>query len=140
MHHETNLHNLMGNKPRHWLDQCASLGTIVGFIVLPVLARLRGWTHKPGHWVYYLLPRAELMTNVVLAQLCQSLYNMRALNEDYVQFRLGWNEIREYYWGVLALMYILIMWERLITSQRAGASDTQVHQPGGQARPTLQAA
>src|SRR4029077_8686420 len=104
--------------PSHWLNRIASAGTIGGFIVLPILARIRRWAYRPGHWTYYLLPRAELMTNVVLAQLCQWLYDLPALKTDPVQLHLGWNEIREYYWGLLALMYVLIMWQRLTGAQR----------------------
>src|SRR5262245_41210044 len=41
-HHQTNLHNLMGNRPSHILKNAGSYGTLLGFIMIPAVAtRLR---------------------------------------------------------------------------------------------------
>lgn len=114
-HGQTNLHNLMGNRPAHLLKNFANHATLLGFIIVPVIAMLRVGKYRPGHWTHYLLPRAELIVSATIAQLCSLLWDApKSLLGVY--WHQGWNEVRELFWGMAALFYVAVMWQRLITS------------------------
>ncbi len=112
-HGQTNLHNLFGNRPSHMLKNFANYATLVGFVIVPVVAMLRRGAYRPGHWTNYLLPRGELILVAGIAQLCSVLWDMpKSVLGDY--WHQGWNEVRELYWGMAALGYITVMRGRLI--------------------------
>lgn len=138
-HGQTNLHNLMGNRPSHLLKNFANYGTLVGFIVVPVIAMLRRGAYRQGHWTHYLLPRAELIVVAASAQLCSFLWDApkAALGEYWHQ---GWNEMRELFWGMAALSYVVVMWQRLTTSRESGAGREQDSSPVHFERNSMQAA
>jgi hypothetical protein len=119
-HGQTNLHNLMGNRPSHWLKNFANYATLIGFVIVPVIAMFRRGAYRPGHWTYYSLPRAELIVTAAIAQLCSFLWDApKAVLGEY--WHRGWNEVRELYWGIAALSYVFVMWQRLATSRDVGA-------------------
>lgn len=115
-HGQTNLHNLMGNRPSHLLKHFANYGTLVGFIIVPVIAMFGSGAYRAGHWTHYLLPRAELIVTAASAQLCSLVWDApKAVVGDY--WHQGWNEVRELFWGMAALSYVVVMWQRLIGSR-----------------------
>ena len=123
-HGQTNLHNLMGNRPSHVLKNFANYATPIGFIVVPVIAMLRRGAYRPGHWTHFLLPRAELIVTAAIAQVCSYLWDApKAVLGDY--WHHGWNEVRELFWGMAALSYVAVMWQRLITSRQAEGRNEQ---------------
>jgi len=127
-HGQTNLHNLMGNRPSHLLKNFANHATLVGFIIVPVIAMFRSGAYRPGHWTHFLLPRAELIVIAAIAQLCSFLWDVpkSVLGEYWHQ---GWNEARELFWGMAALSYVLVIWQRLITSRQDTAASTNMTSP-----------
>ena len=127
-HGQTNLHNLMGNRPSHLLKHFANYGTLVGFIIVPVIAMFRRGAYRPGHWTHFLLPRAELIVPAAAAQLCSLFWDLpkTVLGEYWHQ---GWNEVRELFWGMAALFYVTVMWQRLISSRQAEAATEESTSP-----------
>ncbi len=61
--HETNLHNLFGDRPGKTLRNVALVAVAAGGLVLPAAAMWVGGQFAPGRWPYYLLPRGELMAS-----------------------------------------------------------------------------
>jgi hypothetical protein len=113
-HGQTNLHNLMGNRPSRMLKNVAQYATLVGFIIVPVIAMFRRGAYRVGHWTHFLLPRAELIATVAIAQLCSVLWDLPKAVLG--QWHQGWNEARELFWGMAALFYVVVMWKRLVSS------------------------
>jgi hypothetical protein len=111
---EINVHNLLGSKPaRIWRD-LALTGSLIGCIFLPILMRLRHPQYTPDHWAFYLLPRGELITLIALAALLRVLWRMPP--SMLTGRHWGWAELMEFYWAVGALLYMVILWRRLIPS------------------------
>jgi hypothetical protein len=112
-HHQTNLHNLMGNRPSHVLKNVGNYGTLLGFIVLPAVTMRFQRAYRTGHWTHYLLPRMELMVVTGMAQVCSFLWDSpRSMLGDY--WHQGWNEVRELYWGMAAVGYVIVIRGRLL--------------------------
>jgi hypothetical protein len=117
-HHQTNLHNLMGNRPSHILKHIGSYGTLLGFIVVPAVAMRFQRVYRAGRWTYYLLPRTELMLVTGLAQACSFLWDSpKSMLGDY--WHQGWNELRELYWGMAAVCYVVVIRARLLTAHNS---------------------
>jgi hypothetical protein len=111
--HETNLHNLYGDKPGKALRNLALAGVTAGGIVLPALAMWTRGAYSPGRFAYYLLPRGELIPLVAVALLMRLFrtlpHGLRA-GRDMALF-----ELLELYLSITALMYILIVRRRLLS-------------------------
>jgi hypothetical protein len=117
-HHQTNLHNLMGNHPSHVLKHVGSYGTVFGFVVVPAIALWYPGAYRKGHWTYYLLPRLELIGITLLSQLCSFLWDApNSLVGEY--WHQGWNEVRELYWGMAAVSFVLVIRTRLLSERSA---------------------
>jgi hypothetical protein len=116
--HETNLHNLFGDRPGKTLRNVALLAVAAGGIVLPTTAMWAGGQFAPGRWPYYLLPRGELIP-LVTATLLMRL--VRALPR---QMRASWDfglyEVMELYLAITALVYILVLRRRLLSADPPG--------------------
>ncbi len=112
--HETNLHNLFGDKPGKSLRNVALAGVMMGGIVLPAAAMWAGGQFALGRWAYYLLPRGELMSLVVvtlLMRLFRTLpHNVRA-GRDPALF-----EMLELYLAITALAYVALLRRRLLST------------------------
>jgi hypothetical protein len=116
--HETNLHNLFGDKPGRALRNVALVAVALGGIVLPGGAAWAGGQYTPGRWPYYLLPRSELVP-LVVATLLMRLF--RTLPRE---ARSGWDlglyEVLELYLAITALVYILALRQRLLPAGDTG--------------------
>ncbi len=110
---ETNLHNLFQSKPSGIFASVAHVVFPMGCIVLPLLVMRSRGEYKPDHWAYYILPRGELITAVALASLLRLL---RKLPPSVLTGEMWDSEFMEFYWATAALMYVVIMWRRLISS------------------------
>jgi hypothetical protein len=111
-HGETNLHNMFGNRPSHWLKDAGNVGSVLAFVIVPAIAMLRRGQYPAGHWTHYLLPRWELMTMVALAQLSQAIWDIpKPIIGEF--WHEGWNELREFYWGLSFAAYAAILRHRL---------------------------
>lgn len=111
---EINLHNLYGSKPNRVLSDLAQFVFPVGCIVLPGLMMLRHGQYTPDRWPYYLLPRGQLIAVVMVAALLRVL---RKLPPSVLTgAHLGLTELMEFYWATAALLYVIVMWRRLISS------------------------
>jgi hypothetical protein len=109
---ETNLHNLFGHAPNRKLHDLAVVVFTTGGIVLPAVARLRPGAYAPGRFGQYLLPRGEL---VALAAMAALLRLFRSMPPSPITGRnLGLAEPMELYFGAAALVYVLILWRRLV--------------------------
>ena len=111
---EINLHNLFGSKPNRVLSDLAHFVFPVGFIVLPGLVVLRHGQYTPDHWAYYILPRGQLITVVILAGLLRVLRKLPS--SALTGSNLGLTELMEFYWATVILLYVVVMWRRLISS------------------------
>lgn len=116
--HETNLHNLFGDKPGKALRNVALVAVAAGGIVLPAAAMWAGGQFAPGRWPYYLLPRGELIPLVAATLL------MRLVRTLPRQTRAGWDlglyELLELYLAITALVYILVLRRRLLSADPSG--------------------
>jgi hypothetical protein len=110
--HETNLHNLLGDKPGKALRNVALVAVAVGGIGLPAAAMWAGGQFAPGRWPNYLLPRGELIPLVAVTFL------MRLVRTLPRQMRAGWDvglyEMMELYLAITALGYIVVLRRRLV--------------------------
>jgi len=77
--HETNLHNLLQDRPGKLLRNGSLVAVALGGIILPAAATWMGGQYTAGRWAYYLLPRAELVP-LVTASLIMRL--VRTLPHD----------------------------------------------------------
>jgi hypothetical protein len=112
-HQETNLHNLIGNRPSHILKSVGTYGTLIGFVIVPAALMRFKRAYRSGHWTYYLLPRMELMVSTALAYLCSVLWDCpKHILGDF--WHQGWNELREFYWAAAAALYVVVMRHRLL--------------------------
>jgi hypothetical protein len=130
--HETNLHNLAGDKPGQALRNGALWAVTLGGIVLPAAATWAGGQYVPGRFAYYVLPRMELAT-VTVAMLLMRLF--RTLPRHLRGGRdVALYEVLELYMGIFALAYVLALWRRLAP---AGALAGQRARADAAARPVL---
>ena len=116
--HETNLHNLFGDRPGKTLRNVALVAVAAGGIVLPAAAMWAGGQFAPGRWPYYLLPRGELIPLVTATLL------MRLVRTLPRQTRAGWDlglyEVMELYLAITALVYIVVLRRRLLSADTPG--------------------
>lgn len=109
---ETNLHNLFGHTPNRKLHELAVFVFAMGGIVLPAVGRWLPGVYARGRWGHYLLPHGEL---VALAGLAALLRVFRSMPPSPITGRnLGLSEPMELYFGAAALIYVLILWRRLV--------------------------
>jgi hypothetical protein len=131
--HETNLHNLAGDKPGRALRNGALGAVTLGGIVLPAAATWAGGQYTPGRLAYYLLPRAELVplvTATLLMRLFRTLPRHIREGRDIALF-----EMLELYLAITALVYVLTLRRRLLP---AGAPARQrVREDATSPRPGL---
>jgi hypothetical protein len=111
---ETNLHNLLGDRSGKALRNVALGAVAVGGIVLPAATMWVGGQFAPGRWAYYLLPRGELIP-LVAATLLMRLF--RTLPRG---TRAGWDlglyEVLELYLAIAALLYVLLLRRRFLST------------------------
>jgi hypothetical protein len=110
---EINLHNLAGSKPSNWLRTVAYVAFPAGFLVLPLVASALPGAYRPGHWTYYLLPRLELTTLIILSCIITVPNDLpKALVGSY---RMGGElrELTELYQAWAAAAYAAILRRRL---------------------------
>ena len=112
---ETNLHNLLESKPGRMLYDVGHVIFPIGCIVVPLATMRRRGAYAPGHWSFYLLPRAQLMTVVILAGLLGLVRKVAPMEQASIA---GLGELVEFYWGLAALLYVGTLWQRLILSDR----------------------
>jgi hypothetical protein len=124
---ETNLHNLFGHTPNRKLHDLAVIVFTTGGIVLPALARLRPAAYAPGRWGHYLLPHGELVTLVAMAALLRLFRSMPA--SPITGRNLGLAEPMEMYFGAAALVYVLILWQRLVASRATAPAGALASDP-----------
>jgi hypothetical protein len=128
---ELNLHNLADSKPSNWLRSVAYVVFPAGFLVLPLIAAALPGTYRPGHWTYYLLPRLELTTLVLLSCVITVPNDLpKALVGDY---RMGGElrELTELYQAWAAAAYVLILRRRFSAlPSRAPAALAGARAPG----------
>jgi hypothetical protein len=120
---EFNLHNLFGNKPARRLNTLATIGFPLWCVALPLIGRWRGNWWTTDHWSSYLVPRMELATTVILAQL------MSWVDDVYDWFpslpENAWSrasEFKELYWSLAALLMMVLLWRRLRPRGEGGAA------------------
>lgn len=109
---ETNLHNLFGSSPGETFNTLSHILFPMGFILLPVLVMRRNSEYQPDHWAYYLLPKSQLITVVAVPPLLEVLRKL----PPSVLTGAGLSELIELYWAAAALLYMVILWRRLISS------------------------
>jgi hypothetical protein len=115
---ETNLHNLFADRPGRALRNGALVAVTLGGILMPGAATWAGGRYAPGRWPYYLLPQRELVPLVAVTLLMRLF---RTLPGD---VRAGWDiglyEVMELYLAITALVYVLVLRRRLLSSGHPG--------------------
>ncbi len=139
--HETNLHNLFNDGSRRVLHQVGGNGCLLLGLILPAWAMMRAMMramirgpYRPGHWTYYLLPRAELMPIVAL-ELLVRLFKRLAGTVFAESWKFGLDEFRECLWAATALLYVIVLWQRLLPARprlvlHVGSDSRGSPQPG----------
>lgn len=132
---ETNLHNLIGSKPSRRVRTLGNISFPVFCLVLPLifLRNREAWT--PGHWPYYLLPRTELISLTIVSLLVTvpKKFPENMLAHDW-QTRLG--EVKEFYWALIAFLYICLMSKRLTANASSEEQIETVPFPAQDSQPT----
>jgi hypothetical protein len=115
--HETNLHNLLHDRPGKLMRNGALVAVTLGGLVLPAAAAWAGGQYVPGRWAYYFLPRAELVPLVsatLLMRLVRTLPHTIRAGRDLALF-----EVLELYLAITALVLIVTLRRRLLGSRPA---------------------
>ena len=118
--HETNLHNLLQDRPGKLLRNSALVAVALGGIVLPAAATWMGGQYAAGRWAYYLLPRAELaplVTASLIMRLVRTLPHDLRSGRDPALF-----EVLELYLAITALVLIVTLRRRLLPDSQAPAA------------------
>ena len=119
--HETNLHNLLQDRPGKLLRNGSLVAVALGGLVLPAAAAWMGGQYAAGRWAYYLLPRAELVP-LVTASLIMRL--VRTLPHDLRSGRdVALFEVLELYLAITALVLIVTLRRRLLSDAQAPAAE-----------------
>jgi hypothetical protein len=117
---ETNLHNLFADRPGRALRNLSLAAITLGGIVLPLAAMRRPSAYDRGRWPHYLLPRAELIP------LASGMLLMRLVRTLPGRVRGGWDvgliEVMELYLALAAMVYVLVLRRRLLSSGPPGRS------------------
>jgi hypothetical protein len=127
---ETNLHNMLGNRPSNKMRQVATIGCPVICLVMPLVARFRRGRYQPSHWTFYVLPRLELATLAIMTMLLTGFRRFRVHGAADIWEHMS--EVRELYWGVIAICFAVILNRRLIDrpappiSEHSGDEDRRV--------------
>jgi hypothetical protein len=118
---EINLHNLYGNGLSNVMRGAADLGFPIAFLVVPLVAMMRANAYEPGRWSYYLLPRTELITLILVAQSLTLFENLsKWMVGSSVFLRPG--EVQEFFWAVAAAVYVVVLRQRLLPAQSQAAA------------------
>jgi hypothetical protein len=119
---EINLHNLYGNGISNVMRGAAGLGFPLAFLVIPLVAMVRSNAYKSGRWSYYLLPRTELVTLVLVAQSITLLENeSKWILGNSLLVRPG--EVQEFFWAIAAAAYTVILRHRLLPAAASEVTD-----------------
>jgi hypothetical protein len=111
--HEANLHNLYGDRLSNFLRDVANLAFPTCCVVLPLVVLSRRKQLDPTHWTYYLLPKAELISIVVLAQAMSPLdkFSKRLVG---VNMLVRPGELQELFWSIAAAVYVYVIYQRVL--------------------------
>jgi hypothetical protein len=121
--HETNLHNLLQDRPGKLLRNGSLVAVALGGIILPAAATWMGGQYTAGRWAYYLLPRAELVP-LVTASLIMRL--VRTLPHDLRSGRdTALFEVLELYLAITALVLIVTLRRRLLSGPRPSTAERE---------------
>ena len=108
---ETNLHNLLGNKPSRLIRAGANFAVPAFFIVLPWVYRRREYWRREGHWSHAVLPDPRLAVLVTVAEVVTFPRRLPSSIVPYALVdRVG--EFKELYWGIAALAYAYLISQR----------------------------
>lgn len=125
---EVNLHNLMDNMPARRLNLIATIGFPTVCIALPLIMRRRAQAYRPGHWTYYLLPGTQLILLTVIAQ-STSWFDDVAVWFDALTLWMRATELKELFWSAIALLYIMMIRQRVLRHAEAGEGPTTAETP-----------
>lgn len=109
---EVNLHNLYGDRPTRGLRNVGLFGYAAVGIVLPGAVWLVHRQYPPGRWAHYLLPRGELVPLVAVALVLRRLRKLPS--SGFTGLGLGLDEVMELYLAAAALVYMIVLWRRLV--------------------------
>ena len=103
--HETNVHNLLGNRVSEWFRTAAYVGSLLVAVALPLAVRRRPRSYEPSDWTFYLVPGRELVILAILS-LTATLPNKLPGTP-----RVGGHlrELTEFYQAWAAVMYLAVL-------------------------------
>ena len=122
---ELNLHNLYGDALSSSMRKAVNVGLPLGVLVLPLVFMRRPNTYRPGHWTWYALPRLDLAVWVLLAALLSPIRKLGGFTGE-GNWAGSLSELKELMWACALLMYVAVMWRRLLGAGRravAGPDD-----------------
>ncbi len=119
---EFNLHNLHGDRLSEILRESANVVFPVGCVVLPLVFMVRDRSGQPDHWSYYVLPKTELLTSVLVGQALTVLENISKMTiGSSMLVRPG--EVQEFFWAMGTAIYASVMYRRLVSGATAATVD-----------------
>jgi hypothetical protein len=110
--HETNLHNMFDNKPSNALRTLATVGCPVCCIVLPLFFKSKG-LGGTNRWAHWLVPDGQL-TVLAFLTLLLTAFNKVPQIRGMATWSGHLGELKEFYWGVIAVGYAVVLSQRLI--------------------------
>lgn len=119
---EFNLHNLHGDRLSEVLRESANVVFPVGCVVLPLVFMVRDRSSQPSHWSYYVLPKTELLTSVLVGQALTVLENISKLTIG-TSMLVRPGEVQEFFWAMATAIYASVMVRRLVPRVTAAAAE-----------------
>jgi hypothetical protein len=120
---ETNLHNMLGSKPSDFMRGLATAGCPVACAILPLWMLAAKRSQQPGTWQHFLLPGPELATMALLT-LALTVFNKIPSIKRMATWSGHLGELKELYWGIVAVCYAGIIARRVLTRAPATTNDS----------------
>lgn len=111
---ETNLHNLFDDLGGSLSRRIAEIGLPIWAVLVPAFLLMFKNSYRRPKWEYYIMPRWELMSWVLVAFMCRPTKSWIG-DHSYRTFPRSFSELEELLWAGALLVYIVLMYKRLLT-------------------------
>lgn len=125
---EMNVHNLYGDALSSGMRKAVNTALPLGAILIPLVLMRRDASYRRGDWTWYTVPKLEIAVWVAVAGLSSAVRKLGDFSDGHWNGSLS--EFKEMLWACALLMYLGVMWRRLVTREGAeSATRHEVEQP-----------
>lgn len=119
---EMNLHNLYGDGVSSTLRKVVNTALPLGAILVPLVLMRRPESFRRGDWTWYTVPRLEMAVWVAVAGLSSAVRKLGGFTGE-GDWAGSLSEFKEMLWACALLMYLGVMWRRMLTREVTPQSD-----------------